>query len=247
MASYRGRNVTLSFSTDNGQTWERLNSEAVEIQISVDRASLQRLDETAVQFVITSLRDRANWYPVFASFSDLAAATVPLAGAMVEFGRAAIEAASEAEREYQRLRQAELEQRVRHRQLIDYSRYERHGEPGRISLDDPDEAENRARDLLLSCLTPAQQEEYTATRSFTVKVKSGNRYRIEQHRNYNVIRLDKKGQVVSELCAGPVEEVPLEDQMLAQKLLLETDEAEFLAVANRRSVGAYPSFNGIFP
>jgi hypothetical protein len=101
------------------------------------------------------------------------------------------------------------------------------------------EAESRARNLLLSCLNPDQQEEYAVARSFTVKTKSGNHYRIQRRQTYNVIALDKKNQMTFELCAGPVENVLLEDQMLVQKLLLETDEAGFLALANRRPIAAY--------
>lgn len=174
-----------------------------------------------------------------ASFST---AAVGLTGALAEFGRSAVEAAAEAEREYQRLR-------VMHGppcDCPDCTRYrQQYEEPG--TSQEYTEADARARNLLLSCLTPAQQEEYVASLSFVVKVESGNCYRIERHRNYNVISLDKKGRRVYELCAGPVEEVPIEDQMLAQKLLLETDEVGFLAMANRQNIVDYPSFGGALP
>ncbi len=44
--------------------------------------------------------------------------------------------------------------------------------------------------------------------------------------------LDDKGQERVSYCIHPVEDVPAADKALAQKLLLETDEAAFLATAN---------------
>lgn len=96
------------------------------------------------------------------------------------------------------------------------------------------EAQKRARDLLLACLSPAQREEFESTWGFFVTAPSGNRYRINPSRQYNVRRLGSNGQTLAQLCAVPKGDVPLLDQMLAQKLWLEADEQGFLVVANVR-------------
>ena len=62
---------------------------------------------------------------------------------------------------------------------------------------------------------------------FDVLTPGGNRYRIQPRK---VVRLDVRR------CAYCIEAtpwVPAADQMLAKKLLLETDERRFLATAHR--------------
>src|SRR4051812_20959674 len=67
---------------------------------------------------------------------------------------------------------------------------------------DRDVAE-RARQLLVACLTPAQRAEFMRRHSFTVLSRSGQRYRITFGTTANVEVLDERGQVMHRLCAAP--------------------------------------------
>lgn len=94
-------------------------------------------------------------------------------------------------------------------------------------------ASGRARVLLLSLLDDVQAAEYEAHGQFhVIGSVSGNRYLIMRGRAQNVFRLNDAGERVVELCGHVGECVPDEDNILAQKFMIETDEAEFLRVAN---------------
>ena len=85
----------------------------------------------------------------------------------------------------------------------------------------------RAEALLWVWLSPAQRKQYRARRWFEVTTTSGRRYRILRG---GVVRLDPRG---SAYCIEATSPVPVADEMLANKLLLETDERRFLATAHR--------------
>jgi len=89
------------------------------------------------------------------------------------------------------------------------------------------EAEARAEALPLCWLSPRQREQYRSHGWFDVVTPGGNRYRI---RPAKVVRLNARR---SAYCIGATPWVPAADQMLAKKLLLETDERRFLATAHR--------------
>jgi hypothetical protein len=88
-------------------------------------------------------------------------------------------------------------------------------------------ARRRAEALLWSWLSPAQRRQYRRRRWFEVATASGRRYRILRG---GVVRLDPRG---SGYCIEATSPVPVADEMLANKLLLETDERRFLATAHR--------------
>jgi hypothetical protein len=92
------------------------------------------------------------------------------------------------------------------------------------------EADLKAIALLKSCLTPEQQEEYEQKKCFHLLV-GDKRYRIEQGSHGNVKLIDKNGRVKRSFCVQP-RGVPDGDAMLAQKLLLQTDEKRFYELAN---------------
>ena len=96
-------------------------------------------------------------------------------------------------------------------------------------------AHERSLNLLVRCLTPAQRAEFKASNAFKVRGESGQRYRITYGTTANVEVLSQSGRVVRQLCAGPLD-VPTPALMLAQKLMLETEESAFLRIA--RVVGA---------
>jgi hypothetical protein len=89
------------------------------------------------------------------------------------------------------------------------------------------QARMRAEALLWAWLSPAQRKQYGARRWFEVTTTSGRRYRVLRG---GVVRVDRRG---SGYCVEATTPVPVADEMLANKLLLETDERRFLATAHR--------------
>lgn len=89
----------------------------------------------------------------------------------------------------------------------------------------------KARELLVSQLNKAQRESFEKTKSFEVAGKDGKTYRISSERSFNV-----KGPDGVKYC-GQTVDTPIEDQMLAQKLLLEHDPAKFFKNANKMGGG----------
>jgi hypothetical protein len=94
------------------------------------------------------------------------------------------------------------------------------------------EAIEKARLLLLSCLSDLQRRQFEANGWFDVVAQSGTRYRITKGWGGNVFSIHNDRRR-DRYCIHPSSYVPEEDNMLAQKLLLETDERTFLRVANR--------------
>lgn len=98
----------------------------------------------------------------------------------------------------------------------------------------------RARELLVASLTPEQREQYDANMEFIVfGQKTGRRYLIKDGRVGNVHELDKADglwpfphRARRQYCAHPSMMVPNADTMLAQKLMLECNEQDFLDLAN---------------
>lgn len=106
-------------------------------------------------------------------------------------------------------------------------------------------AQRRARALLVQHLTPEQRRTYEQHAYFDVDV-NGKTYRVRQGTHGNV-RLLERAKVSPAIfatvpaeppliekvsfCAQP-SGVPAEDAMLAQKLMLESDERKFLEIAN---------------
>jgi hypothetical protein len=100
------------------------------------------------------------------------------------------------------------------------------------------EVTNRARELLLSKLTQEQRETFERNNWFVVAGgKSNTRYRLEGHTlvaNIVVLAFGSE-QALHRLCAHLNRSLPMEDHLLAQKLMLEYDEEEFLKIANRHA------------
>jgi hypothetical protein len=89
------------------------------------------------------------------------------------------------------------------------------------------QAELRAEALLLSWLSPFQRAQYLERGWFEVSTATGRRYRIGRG---PVVRLEPPG---SAYCIEATSPVPVADELLANKLLLETDERRFLVTAHR--------------
>jgi hypothetical protein len=98
-------------------------------------------------------------------------------------------------------------------------------------------ARKRAEELLITHLTDAQRSDLKRDGFFFVESQLGKRYRIRKGREGNVDRYCDKGEkIVGKLCIHPQAYVPDFDTMLAQKLMLEHNEQEFLRVANETRV-----------
>lgn len=100
-------------------------------------------------------------------------------------------------------------------------------------------AKERARGLLLDNLSPEQRETFDKNGWFVVEGgKSKKRYRIsgkDGHVAANVEVLAGEG-VSHRLCGHcDVAKAPLADQLLAQKLMLEHAEDDFIKIANRHA------------
>jgi len=94
-------------------------------------------------------------------------------------------------------------------------------------------AQLRAEKLLFTILTPTQVRSYKDDSYFETMV-NGRLYRIKNRVSGNV-ELIEEGRAVAKYCAHPTDayETPVPDVMLSQLLMLQSNEAEFLRVANR--------------
>jgi hypothetical protein len=91
----------------------------------------------------------------------------------------------------------------------------------------------KARKLLVMNLDSDQLKDFKKHRYFLVEGSRGNLYQVRTGRSHNVRQLDLETmKPIRTLCAHPIEAVPDFDTMLAQKLWIESDEAEFVKMAN---------------
>lgn len=91
--------------------------------------------------------------------------------------------------------------------------------------EDP-KAKQKARELLLKNLDAGQEKSFKKDGEFRVTAKDGKAYTIKTARSFNVVGPDG-----AKYC-GQLRDTPIEDQMLAQKLLLEHDPEKFFKNAN---------------
>lgn len=96
------------------------------------------------------------------------------------------------------------------------------------------EAELNGIRLLKEWLSPEQLAQYESYQYFDVTgLQSGKRYRIRYGIGMNIYEIDSRGRKLTGLCFVPGETSIAGDIMLAQKIALETDESNALAVARR--------------
>ena len=94
--------------------------------------------------------------------------------------------------------------------------------------------DGRARRLLREWLSPEQRRQFEAEGRFEViGSRTGKRYRIFSGSCANVYELDAMGEAVMGLCFVPAGGLAAGDVMLAQKIALETCEAEALTKAHK--------------
>jgi hypothetical protein len=99
-------------------------------------------------------------------------------------------------------------------------------------------AKKRAEDFLIEHLTPLQRETLKKNGWFVVEGgKSKQQYRIRGNSgmvaNIDVLPKDRNSPI-HRLCGHiPIHKVPMSDQLLAQKMMLEFAEEDFLRISNR--------------
>ena len=99
-------------------------------------------------------------------------------------------------------------------------------------------AQKRALELLQQILTETQLVAFEKDQCIPVDAPSGKKYLIKRGRVGNVFSI-KDGKPVERYCIHPSDyEIPDEDCMLAQKLMLENCEEEFLRIANKTRLAA---------
>jgi hypothetical protein len=89
----------------------------------------------------------------------------------------------------------------------------------------------KARRLLLANLTPEQRDEFERLERFHVIAADGRTYRVNRGWSGN-LQLIQDEFITEQLCVHPNVATPIEDSMLAQKLMLETDPAQLRRIAN---------------
>lgn len=87
-------------------------------------------------------------------------------------------------------------------------------------------AAKKARETLLRHLNDEQKASFEKDKKFTVRGQDGKDYTITHARSFNVVGPD------GEKYCGQLADCPVEDQMLAQKLLLENEPKKFFDNAN---------------
>jgi hypothetical protein len=96
------------------------------------------------------------------------------------------------------------------------------------------QAAEKAQALLMEWLSPAQLAQYESNGYFEVTGShSGKRYRIRRREHMNVDELDESRARVAVWCFKPEGYLPVGDIMLAQKVMLETNERAALVIANQ--------------
>lgn len=96
------------------------------------------------------------------------------------------------------------------------------------------DSEIRGLKLLREWLSPEQRAQFDANRRFeVVGCHSGKRYRIRYGSSANIEELDNAGFPCMGWCFAPNIRLVPGDVMLAQKIALETNERDALAVANK--------------
>lgn len=101
-------------------------------------------------------------------------------------------------------------------------------------------ATTRSRNLLLECLSPTQRTDFENHGYFhvTTHVEDGGAvFRILPNHSHNIHQLDPVTlEPIFSFCVVASTYVPVHDQMLVQKLLLELDPTTFFSLANRTTL-----------
>jgi hypothetical protein len=97
----------------------------------------------------------------------------------------------------------------------------------------------KAKQILLDHLTPEQRDTVEKNGWFVIEGGiTGKRYKIKSGGVAgNIEELDDNGKMIAKYCCHLSHVFPQSDHHLAQKLMLEWNESEFLRLANKTLVG----------
>ena len=107
----------------------------------------------------------------------------------------------------------------------------------RVEQEAREKAEQRAKELLMSLLDEVQKAMFEKEKYFHVVGQSGKVYRIRKGRAGN-LRLIEDNKEVEKYCVHPDEQVPDEDTMVAQLIMLKHRENELIGMSNRMRLAA---------
>lgn len=110
-------------------------------------------------------------------------------------------------------------------------RDQRQREAAAVAMLEREAAAQRARELLFRHLTEEQQDCLCSRGYFHVVGAGGETFRILERSSENVYRVDEDGNALEGWCIVTREPVPLCDQLLAQKLMLEAGDPSFFEIA----------------
>lgn len=122
------------------------------------------------------------------------------------------------------------EERARHERDMQAARERMAAEQQRIR-----EADERAQQCLLDNLNEEQRKTWLDKGHFIVHGRSGRRYRVRRFAPGNIDEINRKGFISTRLCVHSYG-IPNADNILAQKLHLESNEEEVMRIANRHPV-----------
>lgn len=93
-------------------------------------------------------------------------------------------------------------------------------------------ANSRSYDLLLQWLNPAQKRQWKSKKMFSVRGRSGRFYVISRPAPFNIMILDSNKTYLGRMCIEPEGGLAGGDVLLAQKIMLETNEVGAYKIAN---------------
>lgn len=126
----------------------------------------------------------------------------------------------------------------RARILFEQERHQEYERRESIRIEEQKVAVEKAQQILLDHLTPNQKEAVEKNGWFVIEGgMSKKKYKIKTRTVAgNVEEIDDKGIVIAKYCCHISHNFPSPDHHLAQKLMLEWDESEFLKIANKTNV-----------
>ncbi len=206
--TYYSPSTAGSGSTTSVAVWEEWSSEVADVTTAASAGVVWRVWTNASCAIATvTTADR-----VWASWSSTASTNTVASCRPVTLPPPAPPAPEELER--QRL--------ARKRRAAEAAEAERKRQ----------EADRRAAELLRQHLDDEQKKQYARDRSFVVYGEDGQRYRVRDGWAGHVERLGEDGLPVERFCIHPSELIPIPDNQLIAKLMLETDAQRFRQIAN---------------
>lgn len=95
-------------------------------------------------------------------------------------------------------------------------------------------AEKVAEELLIDHLSGLQKSDWKKNKYFSVVSPKGRNLRLLPRRTSNIEEFDSQNKRIGVYCIHPDFEIPINDQLLMQKMMIEHHEEEFFKIAIKR-------------